>query len=79
MNQNFDVYNKYSGNYIGSVEAENAKIAAQEMLGGPLATNRLDSDEQNEELTMIDDNTFEIAIAGTEYTIKKSTKKSTDD
>jgi hypothetical protein len=39
----------------------------------------LDSEEQNEELTMIDENTFEIAIAGTEYTIIKSTKKSTDD
>ena len=79
MNQNFDVYNKHSGNYIGSVEAENPKTAAQEMLGGPLATNRLDSEQQNDELTMIDENTFEIAIAGTEYTIKKSTKKSIDE
>lgn len=79
MNQNFDVYKKESGTFLGSVEAPDPKTASLQILGFGLATNRINAEEQNDKLTMIDENTFEVAIAGEEYTVKKSNKKSTGD
>ena len=79
MNQNFDVYKKESGTFLGSVEAPDPKTASLQILGFGLATNRINAEEQNDVLVKVDENTFEVSIAGEEYTVKKSTRTSTND
>jgi hypothetical protein len=73
MSYNFDIYRKDSGNYLGSAEAFDPKTAAQQaILKSPLAINHTNPHEKSREIIALDENTFEILVAGEEYLVKKS-------
>lgn len=72
MSSNFEIYKKDNGDYLGSGEALDPKTAAQAVLKFPLSTNCINAQEESNEIITLDDNNFEISIAGEEYTVKKS-------
>lgn len=79
MNQTYDIFKKDGGNFLGSVEAENPKDAALQILTAPITTNRLNAQDQPDRIIKVDDNAFEISIAGEDYTIKVSDRTATQD
>ena len=73
MSYNFDIYKKENGNYLGSAEAFDPKTAAQQaILKSPFASNSKNLYEPSEQIISLDENTFEVSVAGDEYLVKKS-------